>query len=248
MDQLLERQLRRGDYVAAFGGGVVGDLVGFVASIYKRGCRYYQIPTSLIAMVDSSIGGKTAVNHSDYKNVVGTFYSPQKVMINLKFLETLPKEEWRNGSGEVLKYAFLDEHVFGIVMEREAIDWPKLIRACLKVKKRYIEADFYDNGLRQHLNLGHTYGHAIERYEGISHGIAVAYGIGMIIKEHQIVDLEETFEMLSNRLGIKIIRQYDSEILKPYVIQDKKNQEHRLVFVVPEVIGKIKIVEVLNEI
>lgn len=248
IDQILEKKLSRGDYIAAFGGGVVGDLAGFVASIYKRGCRYYQIPTSLIAMVDSSVGGKTGVNHSNYKNIVGAFYSPEKVMINLKFLETLPAEEWLNGSGEVLKYAILDTDVYNLLMLGDSIDWSRLIKGCLEVKKRYVEADFLDHGLRQHLNLGHTFGHAIELYDGTSHGIAVAYGIKMIINVHHIENLEKTFEMLCRRLGIKLTREYDIEVLMSYVTQDKKNQGDRLVFVIPKCIGKLKIVEVKNEI
>ena len=248
IDQLLERNLSRIDYVAAFGGGVVGDLTGFVAAIYKRGCRFYQIPTSIIAMVDSSVGGKTGINHGNYKNIIGAFYSPEKVMINEKYLETLPDDQWKNGSGEVLKYAFLDREVYDLIMENETLDWKRLVKSCLNVKKRYVEADFYDKGLRQHLNLGHTYGHAIERYDGTPHGIAVAYGIKMIIEAYGLNHLKHVFDMVCSRLGIVLIREYDKADLESYLIQDKKSEQGTRVFIVPEDIGKMRIVEVKHEI
>ena len=181
LDFLAENGFHRGDAVVALGGGVTGDLAGFAASTYMRGIGFYQIPTSLLAMIDSSVGGKTAIDLPSGKNLVGTFYQPDGVYINVDFLKTLPKEEVANGLGELVKYAFLsntitetDVHI-GIT--------PDLIARALAIKAQIVEEDEREGGKRALLNLGHTVGHAIESLSGytIPHGLCVYKGLGAAI-------------------------------------------------------------------
>ncbi len=178
---LAENNFTRGDGVLAVGGGVIGDLCGFVASTYMRGITYLACPTTLLSCVDSSIGGKTAVNLAEGKNLVGAFYAPSLVYIATSSLESLSQREIECGLGEVVKYAFLDKGVtLEDVKNGEVED---LILKCLEVKKKYVENDEFDRGERAKLNLGHTIGHAVESLSGyaFSHGLCVAKGIDKII-------------------------------------------------------------------
>jgi 3-dehydroquinate synthase len=186
-DQMLERGADRTSALIALGGGVVGDITGFVASIYMRGIPYLQIPTTLLAQVDSSIGGKTGIDLTTGKNILGTFYQPKEVFIDLAFLQTLPPQELRNGIAEVIKYGVIDDpELFGI-LESRAGDIRSLhldllqeivIRSC-RIKKGIVEIDEHETGVRRILNFGHTVGHAIEAESGytIPHGDAVSMGM-----------------------------------------------------------------------
>lgn len=173
---LAENEFLRSDSIIAFGGGVVGDLAAFVASTYMRGIDLFMIPTSLLSMVDSSVGGKTAINLKTGKNLCGTFYQPNGVYISIDFLKTLPLKEMSSGYGEIIKYAFLGD------VKREDIVNPvsvNLIYKCVKIKRDIVECDERENGARKFLNLGHTIGHAIERLSHftLSHGDCVAKGL-----------------------------------------------------------------------
>ncbi len=181
LDFLAENGFHRGDAVVALGGGVTGDLSGFAASTYMRGIGFYQIPTSLLAMIDSSVGGKTAIDLSAGKNLVGTFYQPDGVYINLSFLRTLPKEEFSNGLGELVKYAFLSTTISEADV-RGGVTCDLIARA-LEIKAKIVEADERESGCRALLNLGHTVGHAIESLSGytIPHGLCVYKGLGEAI-------------------------------------------------------------------
>lgn len=182
-DFLAENGITRGDIIIALGGGIVGDTAGFAAATYLRGVKLVQIPTTLLAMVDSSIGGKTAINLSAGKNLAGSFYQPSKVIIDTAFLDTLPYEEWQNGIGEIIKYgAIMDKRLFDIMERGEYKEkLEEVILRCLKIKKKVVEEDTLDTGIRQILNFGHTLGHAVEKHSNFSipHGKAV--GIGMIL-------------------------------------------------------------------
>jgi 3-dehydroquinate synthase len=186
-DQLLGLGADRTSALIALGGGVVGDIAGFVASIYMRGIPYLQIPTTLLAQVDSSIGGKTGIDLSRGKNILGTFYQPKGVFIDLAFLKTLPTSELRTGLAEVIKYGIIeDPELFGILESKaEAITSLDLdllqevvIRSC-HIKKGIVEIDEHEKGVRRILNFGHTIGHAIEAESGyaITHGDAIAMGM-----------------------------------------------------------------------
>ncbi len=185
--QLLSIEADRHTCLVALGGGVVGDLAGFVASIFMRGIPYVQFPTTLLAQVDSSIGGKTGVDLPEGKNLIGTFHQPKAVFMELSFLETLPQEQMREGLAEVIKYGLIeDPELLSIVESRpdfcsrkdpECLE--EIVYRCVLIKKRFVEMDERDQGVRRILNFGHTIGHALEAessYE-ISHGEAVSMGM-----------------------------------------------------------------------
>ena len=186
-ERLLERGADRTSALIALGGGVVGDLTAFVASIYMRGIPHVQVPTTLLAQVDSSIGGKTGIDLPSAKNLLGTFAQPKAVFIDLAFLETLPAREFTNGLAEIVKYGIiedpglLDDLERGVQAFRRGDPGPleRIIAQCCRIKKGIVESDETDKGLRRILNFGHTIGHAIEAESGfsVSHGEAVAMGM-----------------------------------------------------------------------
>lgn len=176
----------RDDTLVALGGGVVGDITGFVASVYMRGVPYVQVPTTLLAAIDSSVGGKTAVDLKAGKNLAGRIYPPKAVVCDLDTLATLPRSEWKCGLGEAVKYAVLAGGEIFDIMESgaEAQNLERLIDLCVDYKRRIVEADENEGGLRRLLNLGHTVGHAIEAESalGFPHGVCVAMGIKVIAR------------------------------------------------------------------
>ena len=185
--QLMEMGADRTSALIALGGGVVGDITGFVASIYMRGIPYIQVPTTLLAQVDSSIGGKTGIDLSTGKNILGTFYQPKGVFIDLAFLKTLKSQELKNGLAEVVKYGIIDDPELFDILEAKAKDIRKckldllreiVIRSC-RIKKGVVEIDEQERGVRRILNFGHTIGHAIETESGytIPHGDAISMGM-----------------------------------------------------------------------
>jgi 3-dehydroquinate synthase len=187
VDRLMARGADRTSALIALGGGVVGDITGFVASIYMRGIPYIQVPTTLLAQVDSSIGGKTGIDLSNGKNILGTFYQPKGVFIDLAFLKTLEPPELKNGLAEVVKYGIIDDpELFGIleakadaIKNREPDILQEIITRSCRIKKGVVEIDELEKGVRRILNFGHTIGHAIETESGytVSHGDAVSIGM-----------------------------------------------------------------------
>ncbi len=185
--KLLELGADRNSMLIAFGGGVVGDMTGFIASVFMRSIPYTQVPTSLLAQVDSSIGGKTAIDLSYGKNLLGTFYQPQAVFSDLSYLSTLPQAEFNNGLAEIIKYGIIDdEKMFHLlednldqVKSKDPVLMLKLVESCCRIKKSIVEIDEKEQGLRRILNYGHTLGHALEAESNfeISHGGAVALGM-----------------------------------------------------------------------
>ena len=187
VEKLIALGADRSTALIALGGGVIGDLTGFVASIFMRGIPVVQIPTTLLAQVDSSIGGKTAVDTDAGKNLLGTFHQPKSVFIDLTFLQTLPEEQFRSGLAEMIKYGVIESPVLLDAIEaaaaggelRESAFLEKVITAACRIKKGIVELDEWDRGLRRILNFGHTVGHAVEAASAysLSHGEAVAIGM-----------------------------------------------------------------------
>lgn len=189
MDFLLNNKVRRNSPLIVIGGGVTGDLGGFAAATALRGLPLIHIPTTLLAMVDSSIGGKTGVNHDAGKNLIGSFYQPETVIADTRFLDTLPEREWINGLSEILKYgAISDQNIFRqaeIFLKKDfksadVIVLIELIATCIKIKAGIVEQDEFEGGIRAYLNFGHTFAHALEKashYNTISHGEAVFLGM-----------------------------------------------------------------------
>jgi 3-dehydroquinate synthase len=191
IESMLQSGLSRSSSLIAIGGGVTGDISAFAASIFMRGIKLFHIPTTIVAAIDSSIGGKTAINFINKKNIIGTFYQPECVIINLPFLKTLPKTEIASGMGEVIKYSFLSDTRFfnyisdnytSILALNESV-LTEVIRNCLLIKTSIVHQDEFENGLRKILNIGHTFGHAIESASKfkIKHGIAVNAGLIMML-------------------------------------------------------------------
>lgn len=200
VERLIQLKMTRKDVIISIGGGVVGDLAGYVAATYMRGIPFIQVPTTLLSMVDSSVGGKTAIDLMNAKNILGAFYQPECVYINLNFLNTLDARQYKSGLGEVLKYAFIEQNCIqgellyllefmvanvNRIFERDFYYLEKMITSCLYLKMCVVNADEKEQGLRRVLNLGHTFGHALEtltKYKKYTHGEAVVYGLFVIFK------------------------------------------------------------------
>ena len=181
LEKMAGAGMRRTSRLFAVGGGVIGDIGGLSAALYMRGISYVQIPTTLLAQIDSSVGGKTAVDVGGVKNLVGAFYQPCEVLIDPTFLQTLPAREWKCGLGEMVKYGALNGEIFDL-LEKQSFSLEKseitdLIYACVAHKAKVVEADEKECGERRSLNVGHTTGHAIELSSGLSHGESVLYGM-----------------------------------------------------------------------
>ena len=187
LDDLLEARLDRGTVIIAFGGGVVGDIAGFAAASFLRGVDYIQVPTTLLAMVDSSVGGKTAVNHEMGKNLIGAFYQPKLVWIETDVLSTLPERDYVSGYAEVFKYGFIGKRsMFDFIankhhsiLEKNPVALREAIKRSIEIKAAIVSRDERESGIRALLNFGHTFGHALEKffsYKGIHHGEAIYWG------------------------------------------------------------------------
>lgn len=239
LEKLAKLKFDRSDLMIALGGGMVGDITGFTAASYLRGIDFIQIPTSLLAQVDSSVGGKTAINIERGKNLVGAFYNPKLVLISTSFLETLPNNQFRSGLGEIVKYSLLGNKKIRSILEnnskeiqkRNPIVMENLVSESIKTKAKIVTKDEKENGIRAILNLGHTFGHAIEafkKYKGITHGQAVVYGIQIIarisyleglIDQSKYKDLDNTIHSLELDTDFQKFKYQD---LKKFIMNDKK--------------------------
>ena len=240
--------LTRTDLAVALGGGVVGDLTGFAAATYMRGIDFVQVPTTLLAMVDSSIGGKTGVDMPEGKNLVGAFHLPRETVRDTGFLKTLPEHEMKNGFAELIKTAVLfDPDLFAALSPRPSLDsLSPLVERCARWKEKVVADDFREGGRRKLLNLGHTFGHAIESASDfrLSHGEAVAVGmrivgrgvpeIGAILDEYGFPQVED---VLSGPYGLKPDR------VRGYMASDKKRSGDKVTLVVPKRIGECELVD-----
>ena len=245
---LAENNFTRGDGVLAVGGGVIGDLCGFVAATYMRGITYLACPTTLLSCVDSSIGGKTAVNLPEGKNLVGAFYAPSLVYISTSSLKTLPQREIECGFGEVVKYAFLDGEITFEDIKRG--DLEDIILKCLKIKRKYVECDEFDRGERAKLNLGHTVGHAVESlsHYAYSHGLCVAKGIGKIIDiscKYYGLSQEKRSELkaLLNSAKFDLSIDFNAEELLSKIKIDKKAEDGAVSLILIRDIAKAEVVK-----
>lgn len=250
---LIKYKITRGDMIIAFGGGVVGDLAGFAASTYLRGIDYVQIPTSLLAQIDSSIGGKVAVNLEHGKNLIGNFYHPKKVIIDPNLLNTLPIEFIKDGLGEVIKYSCIKSlSFFQMLMnikskEELFVNIEDIIFTCCNIKKEIVEKDEHDTGIRMILNFGHTFGHAIENYynyETYTHGESVALGMYYITKKSEALGYTKpgTSEKIQNILiNFNIdynLPNVNMESIKKSVLLDKKNISGNINLILLKEIGE----------
>lgn len=223
-----ENGLSRTDAVVALGGGVVGDMAGFASATYLRGIKYVQIPTTLLAQIDSSVGGKTAVDLSVGKNLVGAFCQPKLVICDTAVLKTLPEEIFLDGMGETAKYALLDKSVFDLLSLNE-YPLDKLVYLCVDYKRKIVEQDEFEGGIRKLLNLGHTVAHGIEKLSEykIPHGKAVAMGLEVILGasfKHGYIDEKTYIQMQSviNKCVKKQIIPYSINNIAICAFADKK--------------------------
>ncbi|WP_413736734.1 3-dehydroquinate synthase [Sodalis sp. RH21] len=264
---LLKKPHGRDTTLIALGGGVIGDMTGFAAASYQRGVRFIQVPTTLLSQVDSSVGGKTAVNHPLGKNMIGAFYQPASVVIDLDCLSTLPPRELSSGLAEVIKNGIILDYAFFIWLEKHldevrALDAGALsycIRRCCELKAEVVAADERENGQRALLNLGHTYGHAIETHMGYGnwlHGEAVSAGIMMAIRAaHRLgqfhADDIQRVNALLIRAGLPVTgpEEMQPEDYLPHMMRDKKVISGRLRLVLPRGLGQAEVrADVSNDI
>ena len=244
---LAENRLTRTDWIVALGGGVAGDMAGFAAATYLRGISFLQIPTTLLAMVDSSVGGKTGVNLPMGKNLVGAFYQPEAVLCDIDTLKTLPKETLLDGVAEAVKTAVLgDKEMFGWFRSGEYESrMEEVVARCVRYKAGLVAEDEHDRGNRQLLNLGHTFGHAVERLSDYqtSHGHAVAVGMVYAARLSWRMGIcgKDCFEAIEQAVagcGLPVAMPYSPEELTEAALSDKKRAGDSLCFVLPKAIGE----------
>ena len=267
MNTLIENGFTRTDCLVSIGGGVVGDLGGFISSTYMRGIDVVQVPTSLLAQVDSSIGGKTGINLGNSKNIIGAFHQPKITYMNVEALKTLPEEEYISGIGEVIKYAFIEENAceekvnfleflmdnYEDILDRKTTVLLKMVKICAKIKADVVDKDEKEGGLRKILNLGHTFAHGIEKLCHISHGKAVVIGMNMAFKlslENNLIEEEyyKQFLSLCEKFNLPITFEYEnvSEIFN-IMKNDKKNSFLKINLVLPVDNGRVKVFDNIKE-
>ena len=262
--------LSRKDVIIAVGGGVVGDIAGFAASTYMRGIDFIQIPTTLLSAVDSSVGGKTAIDFAETKNIIGTFYQPKKVFINTNFLNTLDEKQYLSGLGEVLKYAFIEDScnyktplflfeflTLGCekIMQREPLTVIRMIEYCLDLKISVVTQDEKEGGLRKILNFGHTLAHALEsitKYKKYTHGEAVIYGIYFILdwafsKNYISYSYYRLSIELLEKYGFKPLEhKYSVNKLVNIMLRDKKAFQGKITFIIPQDKKQVKEIQLTD--
>ena len=240
--EMLNAGFTRDDCVCAVGGGVVGDLSGFAAACYMRGIDFYNIPTTLLSQVDSSIGGKTAIDLDGVKNIVGAFYQPKKVLIDPDTLKTLDKRQFSAGMAEVIKMALTSNaNLFALIRDSKDIevDLEEIIVSALRIKKDVVEQDPKENGLRKILNFGHTIGHAIESLEDgrLLHGECVALGMLPMCEE----SVRKELLPLLKKFDLPTTYDKDKQQLMPLILHDKKMQKDSLTVIYVPQIGRYEI-------
>ncbi|MBD1583839.1 3-dehydroquinate synthase [Pseudoalteromonas sp. S16_S37] len=262
---LLQNNCGRDTCLIALGGGVIGDLTGFVAACYQRGIPFIQIPTTLLSQVDSSVGGKTAVNHPLGKNMIGAFYQPKAVFIDTNSLATLPAREFAAGMAEVIKYGLIYDESFLTFLEDNHHTLTELkqdvlmqvIYRCCQIKAQIVAQDETEAGVRALLNLGHTFGHAIEAQMGYGnwlHGEAVAVGMVLAAKLAALRDTLTGSEVAriekliaSYELPIEVPAQMNTEQFLSHMRKDKKNKKGRIRFIVPTSLGTCALVDDVSD-
>lgn len=238
---LLDFSFTRKDAVVAVGGGVVGDMAGFAAATYMRGIDFYNIPTTLLSQVDSSIGGKTGIDFGDYKNIIGAFHQPKKVIIDPDVLTTLPERHIKNGLAESIKMGItFDEELFDIFLRDNYMSKiESIIEHSLYIKRHVVEEDEKEAGLRKVLNFGHTIGHAIETTAGLEelyHGECVALGMTYMCAEH----VEAILKCALKNVGLPYKYEGDKEKIYKALVHDKKSEGKEITVVKCDEIGSFR--------
>ncbi len=247
-DFLCESSITRNDIIIALGGGVVGDITGFAAATYLRGVEFVQIPTTLLAQIDSSVGGKTAIDLSCGKNLAGAFKQPALVICDSDTLRTLSEEILSDGMAEAIKYGMIrDEQLFGLIEQHNLADvdsvMDEIVYTCIDIKRDVVEHDEFDRGERMILNFGHTIGHAIEgwhNYTDYTHGKGVAAGM-CIITRRFVPELSARLEGCVKAYNLPVSTEADMHELLPFCSKDKKRESGSISYIVCEKIGKADI-------
>ena len=247
---LADHQITRTDLIVALGGGVVGDLAGFAAATYMRGIPFIQIPTTLLAMVDSSVGGKTAIDLPVGKNLVGVFYQPVLVLCDTDCLNTLPEDIFRDGCAEVIKYGVLYDPVLFAHLAENALDFDRkmVITRCVELKRDVVAEDEFDTGARMKLNLGHTIGHGAEAQSHfeISHGKGVAIGMAIVSRAGAAWGIcdsctRDAILDILGKFGLPLSCDYSAQSLYRAALSDKKRSGGMVNLIIPERIGYCRI-------
>lgn len=242
---LAENQMTRSDLIVALGGGVVGDLAGFTAASYLRGIRFIQVPTTLLAAVDSSVGGKTAIDLPAGKNLAGAFCQPSLVLCDTDVLHSLSAEIFRDGCAEVIKYGILYDPGLFEYLEETGLDFDRetVIARCVELKRNVVMEDEFDTGMRMKLNLGHTIGHGVEARSnfGLSHGKSVAIGMAIVSRASCCPDTDRIVRILE-QFGLPTTIDYPVEDIYRYSLSDKKRSGSTVNLIIPKAIGDCAIV------
>ena len=245
LNYLAESRLTRSDLIIALGGGVVGDLAGFAAATFLRGIRFIQIPTTLLAAVDSSVGGKTAIDLPAGKNLAGAFCQPSLVLCDTDTLNTLPTDIFRDGCAEVIKYGILYDPMLFAHLEEKGLDFDReaVITRCVELKRDVVIDDEYDTGSRMKLNLGHTIGHGVEARSNfsLSHGKSVAIGMAIVSRASGCPDAHRILSILK-KFGLPVETNYPVEDIYAYTLSDKKRSGNTVKLVLPKAIGCCEII------
>ncbi len=245
LNHLAESKLGRSDLIVALGGGVVGDMAGFAAATYLRGIRFIQIPTTLLAAVDSSVGGKTAIDLPAGKNLAGAFCQPSLVLCDIDTLNTLPESIFLDGCAEVIKYGILYDPELFSYLETTGPDFDrkKVITRCVELKRNVVVEDEFDTGARMKLNLGHTIGHGVEARSNfeLSHGKSVAIGMAIVSRASNCPDTGRILLILQ-KFGLPDTIDYPIEDIYAYTLSDKKRSGSTVSLIIPRAIGDCAIV------
>jgi len=256
LDRLFDAKFDRNSTLIAFGGGVIGDMTGFGASIFLRGVKFIQIPTTLLSMVDSSVGGKTGINNKYGKNLIGTFYQPEAVYIDTHFLKTLEKREFAAGMAEIIKMAVMFDKKFFEDLKNEKLSLEEIIKRSVELKAKVVNQDEKEKGIRSVLNYGHTFGHVIENltnYKKYLHGEAVAMGMVMAnelsrelgyLSKNEAKEIKDLLEKHNLPTEFKI---KNPEEFYEHFFLDKKTLNNSIKFIIPEKIGQYKIVKDIDK-
>ena len=254
LQELIKAEADKATVMVGIGGGVITDIAGYAASIFKRGMQLVLAPTTILAMVDAAIGGKNGVNIGPYKNMAGTIYQPAKIIFDYNFLDTLPKDQWINGFAEIIKHACIqDEHLFELLEKHNLDDFiqnklgvANLIEDNVRIKTQIVLEDEQENNKRKLLNFGHTIGHAIETNHHLPHGHAISIGMVIAATFSEEINMfssadKERLVNLLIKYGLPVITQFNKTEIWERLIMDKKRQQDTLDFILLDKIGKAKV-------
>lgn len=270
LDRALKMKLSRKDSIIAIGGGVAGDLAGFAAATYMRGINFINVPTTLLACVDSSVGGKTGIDTKYGKNLVGAFYQPKAVLINTNFIKTLDMRQFKTGLGEVVKYSFIEKSCktdedmnltnfltenTEKILNRDNLTLSNLIQICVKLKISVVEKDEKEGGLRRILNFGHTYGHAVEKitkYKKYTHGEAIVAGMrfafNLALRKNLIDKTYKFFaDDIMKNFDFKEIPDFPAKKMIELMKMDKKAESNKIIFILPTDYSKVDAFEITEQ-